>query len=99
VKQPALISSQICEALRHVLKEARESAGLSLNELSKRAGLQRQAVTFIERGDRIPNMETFVRIAAALGIKPAVLLTKAEEQAGETDWTKLAKQLEQGLKT
>jgi transcriptional regulator with XRE-family HTH domain len=98
VKQPALVSDQICTALRQVLKDAREEAGLSLNELSKRAGLNRMAITFIERGDRIPTMETFVMIAAGLGCEPASLLGQAQELAGNTDWKKLGKQLAQAVK-
>lgn len=94
VKQPALVSTQICQSLRIALKDAREAAGLSFNELSARAGVNRRAISMIESGDRIPSIETFVKIAAGLGIAPTDLLSKAQDRMGNIDWTALGKQLQ-----
>lgn len=69
---------QLNTDLRALLKAKREAAGLSLNELSKRAGLNRMAVSFIERGLRVPSINTYARIAAALGVAPSELLEEAE---------------------
>lgn len=95
MKQPAQISEQLCASMRRVLKEARLEAQLSLNELSKRAGLNRMAISFIEKGERVPSLDTFFRIAAALGIAPAALLEAAQGQLPKTDWKKLAQSLEE----
>ena len=89
MKQPAQISEQLCASMRRVLKEARLEAQLSLNELSKRAGLNRMAISFIEKGERVPSLDTFFRIAAALGIAPASLLEMAQQGIPKTDWKKL----------
>ena len=97
MKQPALISEQLCAALREVLKDARLEAGLSLNELSKRAGLNRMAVTFVERGERIPNLDTFFRIAAALGKEPVALLDAAQKKLPKTNWKALGQAVAEAL--
>ena len=52
------LASQLSDALRTVLREARESAALSLGEVAARSGLNRQAITFIESGERRPTTET-----------------------------------------
>ena len=77
-----------------MLKESREAASLSLNELAKRAGLNRMAITFIERGERVPTLDTVARIAAALSIPPSELLAKAEEKVESIDWPALGKLIE-----
>ena len=49
------------------LREARQSAGLSLSELSERTGMTRQAIARIESGEnRNPTFSTIVRLAEAL---------------------------------
>lgn len=93
MKQPGPISQQICAGLSRVLRDARVESGLSLNELSKRVGLNRMAISFIEREQRVPTMETFVRIAAGLGIAPSALLEMAEAKVGKVNWKKLASDL------
>lgn len=71
-------SVQLSDALRAVLREARKSAQISLGELARRAGLNRQAISFIENGERRPTTETLIRIALALRIKPSELWARAE---------------------
>ena len=49
------------------LREARQSAGLSLTQLSERTGMTRQAISRIESGEnRNPTMSTIIRLAEAL---------------------------------
>lgn len=50
-----------------VIREARLAAGLSQAELAKRAGTNQSAVSFIERGQRIPDVAIAARIADAVG--------------------------------
>lgn len=72
------LSTELCEALRIVLREARESAELSLGEVATLSGLNRQAITFIERGERRPTADTFVHLAIALGLRPSEAWARAE---------------------
>jgi transcriptional regulator with XRE-family HTH domain len=56
------------------MRQARKQAGLSQIDLSARASLDRAAVSFLERAERAPDLSTIVRIASAVGVKPAALL-------------------------
>jgi transcriptional regulator with XRE-family HTH domain len=56
------------------MREARRRAGLSQIDLSFRAKLDRAAVSFLERAERAPDLSTIVRVAGAVGVKPAGLL-------------------------
>lgn len=73
------VSGKLCEALCIVLKKAREEASLSLGEVAKISGLNRQAITFIERGDRKPTTDTLAKLTLALGILPSQAWARAEQ--------------------
>jgi transcriptional regulator with XRE-family HTH domain len=48
--------------------------------LAGRAGLSQQSISYIERGLRIPNLDTLIRITDALEIDLWPLLKKATEK-------------------
>lgn len=54
---------------------------LSLNVLAARAGLNRQTVSFIEQEERIPTIDTLLRITMALDVELEVLIRKAKALA------------------
>jgi transcriptional regulator with XRE-family HTH domain len=56
------------------MRAARKQAGLSQIDLSLRANLDRAAVSFLERAERAPDLSTIVRVAHAVGVRPAALL-------------------------
>jgi transcriptional regulator with XRE-family HTH domain len=56
------------------MRAARLHAGLSQVALSEATGLDRAAISFLERAERSPDLSTLVRIAGALGVTPAALL-------------------------
>jgi transcriptional regulator with XRE-family HTH domain len=55
------------------LRELRTERGLSQEKLAEMAGLDRNYVGMIERGERNPAVVNIVRIAKALGIAPGDL--------------------------
>jgi transcriptional regulator with XRE-family HTH domain len=59
---------QICSEIVRLLREERERQGLTIYALAKGTGLSHQAITYIEREQRIPSLETTLRIADALQI-------------------------------
>jgi transcriptional regulator with XRE-family HTH domain len=61
-------SRSIHESLRRILKQAREERGWSQRKLAREAGLASKAISFIEDGDRLPKLDTLVRITEALGV-------------------------------
>lgn len=67
-----------CEGVATILKRERTAQKLSMTRLAEKAGLSRQMVSYVERGLRIPTLDTLLRITAVLGIKASNVLTRAE---------------------
>lgn len=64
------------------LIKLRKARGISMNELSVRTGLARSFITYMEKGERIPSLETLARIGYALGVSPGELVKRTEKAAG-----------------
>lgn len=56
------------------LKAARESKGLSIGELAQIAGVSHESIRGYERGDRWPQLDSLLKIAATLRISIESLL-------------------------
>ena len=63
-----------------VIQRIREEKKQSQELVSGFAGIGRTHLSAIERGERKPTLETFFKIADALGIKPSVLMAAIEEE-------------------
>ena len=50
------------------LRDERLRRGLSTRSLAEKAGLSQPMISYVERGMRIPTLETALRIAGALNI-------------------------------
>lgn len=61
----------------------RQRAGISQEELSFRASLHRTEVGLLERGARVPRIDTLAKLAGALDTAPADLLEGIVWEAGE----------------
>lgn len=61
------------------VREARMRLGLSQGELSRISGYDRAVISRIESGRVSPNLRTLDRIADALGVETADLLTRRRE--------------------
>lgn len=48
------------------LRDLRDYHGISQSELARRVGVGKTTISEIERGDRLPNVLTAIRIARAL---------------------------------
>ena len=51
------------------LKEARESRGLSLQDVSDRSGITRPSLSLLENGKGNPTLTTLRRVAEAIGVE------------------------------
>jgi transcriptional regulator with XRE-family HTH domain len=58
---------------------ARNAFGMTQGELSKKAGISRATIAQMEAGNTDPRLSTLVDLAAALGIRPIVLLLGEDE--------------------
>ena len=66
------------------LLRARRAADVSQDELSARASVHRTEISQLERGLRIPRIDTLIKLAASLEVAPGELLTGLEWQPGST---------------
>ena len=56
------------------LYRCRKASGPSQEELAFLAALHRTEIGLLERGERVPRVDTLVRLAVALGVPPGRLL-------------------------
>ena len=68
------------EVVGKIIQEYREKKGLSQEVVSGLADIGRTHLSAIERGERKPTLDTFFKIADALGVKPSVLIAAIEEE-------------------
>lgn len=68
------------EQIRVRLAEARAALRMSAAELARRAGISRQTVYAIEKGEFVPNTAVALRIARALGLPVESLFSLAGEE-------------------
>jgi transcriptional regulator with XRE-family HTH domain len=66
----------VAERFGENLWHARKRACLSQEELGFAAELHRTEVGLLERGRRLPKIDTLVKLAGALGIAPEALLKR-----------------------
>lgn len=62
------------QTIGHRIKLAREAADITQEALAKKIGCTVQHISAIERGIRVPRMETFIAIANAIGVSSDLLL-------------------------
>jgi transcriptional regulator with XRE-family HTH domain len=55
------------------LRQARDTAGISQEELAERIEVHRTEISLLERGGREPRLGTLVKLAVALGTSPEAL--------------------------
>lgn len=65
---------QVRQVVGDNLKRLRKEAGLSQEELAARAGIHRTHIGFIEKGRRLPKIDTLYRVAQGLEVDPGLLL-------------------------
>lgn len=68
----------VCSEVATILREERERQELSMSTVAERAGLSQQMISYVERGMRIPTLDTLLRMAAALEINLSDVLKRAQ---------------------
>lgn len=63
-----------------VIQRFREQKKQSQELISGFAGIGRTHLSAIERGERKPTLDTFFKIADALGVKPSIIMAAIEEE-------------------
>jgi transcriptional regulator with XRE-family HTH domain len=67
------------KAFGEVLREIRETAGLSQMDVDVKFGIDRTYLSAIERGVQSPTLRMIVRLSDALRVKPSEILRRAEK--------------------
>jgi transcriptional regulator with XRE-family HTH domain len=68
----------IAVAFGNNVRSHREGTKLSQEALAWAAGLHRTEIGLLERGERLPRIDTLVKVAAGLGVRPEALLDQIE---------------------
>lgn len=81
MKQPR---SPVAVEFGRKLRRARKGARLSQEELAHRAALHRTEVSLLERGERVPRIDTVIALTDVLSVTPGSLLDgiKADSDRG-----------------
>ena len=66
----------VAEAFGQILRDCRRKAGISQEELAGRANVDRTYVSLLERGLRQPTLDSLFRLAHALGVAPATMVSR-----------------------
>ena len=82
------------KAVGRRIKEAREKRHLTQEELAARIDISPTHVSVIERGTKIPRLDTFVAIANALEVSGDALLLDVADHAAESQASDLSAALE-----
>ena len=82
------------KAVGRRIKEAREKRHLTQEELAARIDISPTHVSVIERGTKIPRLDTFVAIANALEVSGDALLLDVVDHASESQASDLSAALE-----
>jgi transcriptional regulator with XRE-family HTH domain len=67
------------------LKEQRERAGLTQQELADRAGMHRMGLVKLELGEREPAWATVQALCRALGVDCAVFMEDTRAESGRSE--------------
>jgi transcriptional regulator with XRE-family HTH domain len=77
---------QAAEAARRFgrsVAERRRQLGLTQEGTADRAGLHRTEIALIEQGNRLPRLDTIVKLGGALRVEPCELLAGMTWKLGE----------------
>ena len=82
MRKDSLLEAIASNVLR-LLREAREKRGLSMNVVAQRSSLSHSIVSLVERDLRNPTLDTLLRIAEAIEVDLAKIISQARKNASE----------------
>lgn len=89
----ASVPFEFSDRFRMNLRRLRRRAGLSQEELARLASLHRTEIGLLEQGERMPRIDTLLRLTASLEVTPNDLLdgidwVPARDRAEGSFWTR-----------
>ena len=70
--------NKVCSGVAAILRRERLAKEMSLTRVAEKAGLSRQMVSYVERGLRIPGLDTLMRMCRVLGLDAADVIRRAQ---------------------
>jgi XRE family transcriptional regulator, aerobic/anaerobic benzoate catabolism transcriptional regulator len=67
-------------ALGRAVRQLRERQGLTQAQLAEAAGMSQQRLHALEAGEVDPHFDTLLALADGLGIRPATLFSRADDE-------------------
>ena len=61
--------------MKNIIKQLRKAAGLRQEDLAEKTDLTTNYIGMIERGEKIPSLETFINILNSLGVSADMVLS------------------------
>lgn len=74
------LSKELVAHVVEVLREQRESLGVSKKQLAALAGVSRTAIILMEAGKRLPSLELVIKLAVGLGVSFSTIVRNAEKR-------------------
>ena len=71
---------KLCVRIIALLREERERRELSKYFIAQESGMSPQMIAYVENGERNPTLETVLRIARAMDIDLADIITQARKE-------------------
>ena len=84
MSRPSSPSAEASRALPENLRELRELRGLTQSELGRLAGIAPGSVSHFETGQRVPSVESLVKLADALSVSVDALLGRQAAVTGQS---------------
>lgn len=77
-----MFEQEVADRFAENLRRCRRRSGLSQEKLGYRASLHRTEIGLLERGARIPRLDTILKLSGALSISPCELIEGMTWQPG-----------------
>lgn len=74
------------------LSRLRERSGITQEDLAFRASLHRTEIGLLERGGRLPRIDTLAKLAGALGVEPGELFLGIAWEPGNVRYGRFTEQ-------
>ena len=82
------------ESIGKYLKKFRQEKGLSQEALAEKTNLSSNYIGLLERGKKVPSLETFVELANALDVSADLLLCEVVNAGFQAKSTQISTKLE-----
>lgn len=78
-----MFKQEVADRFSENLRRCRRRSGLSQEKLGYRASLHRTEIGLLERGARIPQLDTILKLSGGLSISPCELIKGMSWQPGK----------------